>query len=189
MTKTISFVSIDSSLSNTGIAIGQIAINHNDVKILVDAIFLHETVKTTNKQIRASSDSIQRCRSTHEFVHGVLNKLKPNIVFAETPSGSQSANGMKSYGVTCQLLGSITPPPIEVTPIELKKATVGRKSASKTDIINWAYNKYPMLKWQINQTGINKGKLKNKNEHMADAIGVVYAGILTNEFKRMIKLW
>lgn len=179
----IKFISIDTSLRNTGVAIGRT----NGTDVSIDKIYLHETQKSTNKQVRASSDTIDRCRSTYNFVDSVIKEEDPAVIFVETPSGSQSASGMKSYGVTCQLIGSINPPPIEVTPDEVKKASIGRKNASKRQIIEWAYNKYSKLSWLTKkQKGVVS--LIDKNEHMADAIAIVYAGIKTNQFQQLLTL-
>jgi len=171
------FVSIDSSLANTGIAVGNVGPTG---VITIDYIKLHSTSKSKHKQIRASSDAIQRCRSTWQFIKEIINSEKPNVVFMETPSGSQSSAGMKSYGATCQLIASIEPAPIEVTPIEVKVGSVGVKTASKTDMINWAYKLYPNVEWFW-----HAGKKQAKNEHMADAIAIAYAATKTQEFERL----
>ena len=171
------FIAIDSSLCNTGVVYGTIDENNN---IHVTGMHLCETLKTKNKQIRASSDTIVRCRETYRFVHNIINAIKPDVVFVETPSGSQQASGMKSYGVTCALIASINPDPIEVTPIEVKVAFMGNKTASKESIIEKASKLYPSLPWQY-----HAGKLQAKNEHCADAIAIVHAGIKTSDFKRL----
>ena len=172
------FISIDSSLANTGIAVGSIK---SDGLIVMSKIMLLETEKTKNKQVRASSDTIARCKQTYLFIQKAIKDHYPTVIFVETPSGSQSASGMKSYGATCQLIASCDPSPIEVTPNEVKMASVGSKTASKKDMINWAHSKYPNLQWDKNKDGT----LKNKNEHMADAIAIVYAGMKTADFNRM----
>lgn len=170
------FISIDSSLANTGIAIGMIV----DGRIIVGEIYLIETEKTKHKQTRASSDTIARCKKTYEFIDKFIKKIKPVVIFAETPSGSQSSAAMKSYGITCQLIAAISPNPIEVTPHEVKIAASGKKSVSKREIIDWAASLYPELKW------LYRGeKLQNKNEHMADAIAIAYAGVKTPDFIRL----
>jgi Holliday junction resolvasome RuvABC endonuclease subunit len=179
----IPFVSIDSSLANTGIASGKI--NFVTGEVIVNKISLVETTKSKNKQIRANSDSIGRTRETYNFVKNEIELVKPRMIFAETPSGSQSAAGMKSYGATCQLIGSLTPQPIEVTPEEVKMASVGKKTASKEDMMNWASKLHPDVEWIRNKS---TGELQNKNEHMADAIAIVYAGIQTKEYKQLISL-
>jgi Holliday junction resolvasome RuvABC endonuclease subunit len=171
------FVAIDSSLSNTGIAIGTIT---EDGSIQVEKIQLCETEKTKHKQVRASSDTIDRCRKTHRFIHKILDAEMPDIVFVETPSGSQSSAGMKSYGATCALIASVEPDPIEVTPVEVKVAFTGSKEASKVSIINKAVGLYPQLEWYY-----HAGKLQAKNEHCADAIAIAYAAVQTSEFARL----
>jgi Holliday junction resolvasome RuvABC endonuclease subunit len=173
------FISIDSSLANTGVAIG--VIENNYVNIL--SIELHSTEKAKAKTIRASSDTITRCKSNYLFLKTIIAHEKPDVIFVETPSGSQNASGMKSYGATCQLLATLTPAPIEVTPIEVKVRSIGKKTASKKEMIDWAYNLYPSLNWSY-----HAGKLQQANEHMADAIATAYAGIKSNDFERIKNL-
>ncbi len=178
------FLAIDSSLSNTGVAIGYYGRGvSGEFEIAIEEIRLSQNQKSTAKQVRVSSDTIVRCRETLEFVHGMIKEVKPNIVCVETPQGSQSANGMKSYGTTCMLIASLVPPAIEVTAMEVKLASVGSKTASKEDMIQWAHKKYPHLNWLM-----HAGKLQAKNEHCADAIGIIYATIKTAEFKRLLTL-
>ena len=74
--------------------------------------------------------SLQRlCRklffTTFDKLQELINEHKPQVIFAETPSGSQTSSGMKSYGMTCQLIAVLKPEPIEVTPIEVKVAFTG----------------------------------------------------------------
>ena len=176
------FISIDSSLANTGIAIGNVGPTG---VITVSRIALTETKKSQNKQVRASSDTIARCRQTYRFVKAIIEQERPGVIFMETPSGSQSSAGMKSYGSTCMLIGALEPPPIEVTPNEVKMASVGKSTASKADMIDWAYNLYPNVQWNKNKDG----SLKNKNEHMADAIAIAYAAVNTDTFIRIQSLF
>lgn len=173
----LKFVAIDSSLANTGVAIGTIDSLGNPT---VERILLTETEKSKNKQVRASTDTIDRCRQTFKFVDQILKDIKPHVIFVETPSGSQSSAGMKSYGATCQLIASLNPAPIELSPIEVKVLTVGSKTASKLDMINWAHKLYPNLEWYW-----HAGKLQGKNEHLADAIAIVHAGVKTTQFEQL----
>ena len=174
------FLSIDSSLANTGVATG--IIGPTGI-VTVNDIGLIETKKTKNKQVRASSDTISRGRTTHNFIINVMRDYQPAVIFVETPSGSQNSAAMKSYGMTCQLIASIFPPPIEVTPTEVKMAALGNKTASKDDMIKWAMDVYPDLPWEMHAE-----KPKAKNEHMADAIAIAWAAILTPDFLRIQNL-
>lgn len=184
------FISIDSSLSHTGWCVGEITnqIGFKRDEIRIEDIGLITTENETKKKnVRASSDTVRRCRVTAHGLMDVMDTYKPEIIFVETPSGSQNANAMKSYGATCQLIAFMNPDPIEVSPIEAKLASVGTKTASKEEIIRWAYKKYPNLEWHTSRGGIDVGevKLAKDNEHIADSIAIAYAGILTPEFVRL----
>jgi Holliday junction resolvasome RuvABC endonuclease subunit len=175
------FIAIDSSLANTGIAIGNIKVEYPKTIIEIESIHLVETKKSKHKTVRVSSDTIARGKQTYNFIQGFIKMYNPTVIFVETPSGSQTSSAMKSYGMTCQLIATLTPPPIEVTPHEVKMASVGKKTASKDEMIKWAEYLYPHVEWDKNKDG----SLKNKNEHMADAIAIAHAGVRTQEFERI----
>lgn len=172
-------IGIDPSMSNTGL----VKMDIDQMKV-IDSLLI-ETEKTKNKQVRASSDTISRCQ---ELYTQSINFVKQpfSLVMGETPSGSQSASGAKNYGISCMLLAMFNV--LEVTPHEVKMASVGSKTASKLDIIKWAMGKHPEVPWIINTTGKNKGEPGLKNEHLADAIAVIYAGMQLPEFKRLKNL-
>ena len=90
---------------------------------------------------------------------------------------------MKNYGVSCFLLASLPDRCLEVTPHEVKMASVGKKTASKKDVIEWAYKKHPEAPWFI-----RNGVPLMKQEHMADSIAVMYAGMRTKEFEWLSKV-
>ena len=166
-------LSIDPSLRNTCLVYSEI---EDRVVRVIDAITI-ETEKSKQKQVRASSDLIQRCDVLHRSVQECVEKWDPQIIFVETPSGSQSASGMKNYGASCYLIATLRPRAIEVTPTEVKMATVGTKTASKHEMITWAFEKHPEAPWTLR----NDFPLA-KQEHMADAIAIIYAGMKTPAF-------
>ena len=166
-------VSIDPSLRNTALVYSELT---DGVVKVIDSVTI-ETEKSKLKQVRASSDLIHRCDVLHRHVNKFLEKHSPEIIFVETPSGSQSASGMKNYGVSCYMIATLTPRAIEVTPTEVKKATVGTKTASKHEMIAWAFEKHPEAPWTLR----NDFPLA-KQEHMADAIAIIYAGMKTPAF-------
>ena len=83
----IKFISIDSSLANTGIAVGTIEADGN---ITVETIHLHETKPDKSKKIRASSDAIARCKSTYGKVKTLINTHKPKVIFVLPTSIAKS---------------------------------------------------------------------------------------------------
>jgi hypothetical protein len=89
-------VSIDPSLSNTCLT----AFDVSDRLIVIDSVTV-TTQKNPNKKIRAASDLIERCVDLYRGSKQFIERYRPQIIFAETPSGSQSASGMKNYGVSC----------------------------------------------------------------------------------------
>ena len=175
-------LTIDPSMSHTALVLFELNTETMEAKVAWSTTINTEKAKK-NKQIRASSDLIQRCRELYEPIQYYLKIYQPDLIFAETPSGSQSASGMKSYGVSCFLLATLSPDPIEVTPIEVKKASVGSKTASKAEMISWAFEKHPELEWKLDKSG--KPQVTTE-EHKADAVAVFYAGLQTSDFKRVL---
>ena len=169
-------IAIDPSLSNTCVTSFEFGGDLGVDLTVIDSITI-TTKKNQNKKVRASSDLIERCSDLYWESKQFVDRYNPHIIFAETPSGSQSASGMKNYGVSCFLLASLSQRCIEVTPQEVKMASVGRKNASKKDMIEWAYEQHPEAPWIIS----NDFPLM-KQEHLADSIAVIHAGLRTKEF-------
>lgn len=172
------FLSVDPSLANTGVIWGEII----DGKINLIGYKLIQTEKSKDKKIRSSSDLANRCKEIYQELTSIIGYFNPAVTFAETPSGSQSYNSALSYGISCYTIGIINPPPIQVTPIEVKKATVGTKTATKKEIIDYVENKYPDFLLKKN------GKVLGHMEHIADAVCIVEAGIKTNEYKQLVSI-
>jgi hypothetical protein len=107
-----------------------------------------------------------------------------HILIAEVPSGSKSARGSFGNGTAVGMLAALSriKPLIQVNPIEVKKAITGRKTASKDEMIAWAVRTWPDARWKRHKS---KGviMLTDSNEHIADACGIVVAGIKTAEFR------
>lgn len=176
---------IDPSLSNFGLVKGHLSVNKDTTQLVLTDMQLvqSEADKKSAKSVRKNSDDLRRaqtlCKATKAFIEDV------DLVFVEVPVGSQSARSMASYGICIGILGSVTKPIIQVTPAEVKIAATGSKTASKMNMIDWAMNLYPSLPWLFQK---RHGVLTpvNKNEHLADSIGAVHAGIRTDEFAQLM---
>lgn len=170
---------IDPSLSNCGFATGTLDIETLDFK--VDNLNLVKTEASKSKTTRKNSDDLERCRL---LAAGLREAEKgAEIAFVEMPVGSQSARAMMSYGVCMQLVGMLNIPVIQVTPNEVKTAATGDKLATKREMIEWASFKFPDLNW------LKKGgRLIDANEHLADAIGAINAGVHNEEFLALISM-
>lgn len=173
----LQIIGIDPSMSNLGFAHGTLDLSNLDWS--VSSVELTQTVKGTDKTVRKSSDDFDRSRLLYEALKAA--EAGKAIAFVEMPIGSQSAAAMKSYGMCIQLIASLDIPVIQVSPNEVKKFATGDRMATKEEMIAWAYEKFPNINW------LKRGeKLIAKNEHLADAIGAINAGLKSDDFKALI---
>jgi len=98
---------------------------------------------------------------------------------------------MASYGVCVGVLGAMRGGGIaffEVTPTEVKVAAVGYANAKKREMISWAMKAHPEANWPMYKKNGVMLVSEAQAEHMADAIGAIYAGIKGNSFQQMLAL-
>lgn len=182
----IAVVGIDPSLSNFGFAKASLDISTAEVDI--EDLFLSrpdKADKSTQKVVRKNSDDLRRAKALrHSLVEQTADR---KLAFVECPVGSQSSRAMASYGICIGILASCSIPMIQVTPMEVKISTVGKKTASKAEMISWAMDKHPEAPWLLRSF---KGKSipMNSNEHLADAIAAIYAGIKTDQYHQLLGL-
>lgn len=179
--------SIDPALRNFGLVKGTIDIEDANFPLTIEKMQLVESSSdaSAKKQVRKNSDDLERARKLQRNMMRFIQDVQ--MVFVEVPVGSQSARSMASYGICIGILASINKPLIQVTPTEVKLAAVGSKTASKEDMINWASSAYPDADWLTTK---RKGEIVmlNKNEHLADAIGAIHAGIITDPFLQAVSI-
>lgn len=181
----IKVVGFDPSLRNWGVAVGvydtdtrQLSIEHLDVI---------QPVLPTGKQVRQNSQDLE---AALQLCKGALPYAKATqAIFVEVPVGSQSARAMASYGICIGVLGGLRAhgiPFFEVTPTEVKMAAIGRKTATKAEMIQWAATRHPAAPWpkykQAGELVISEAKA----EHMADAIAAIEAGMATQPFQQLL---
>lgn len=180
----ISVTGFDPSMSNWGVA----SANLDLVTGILSTPHLQTVtpVKVNAKQVRQNSKDLDQAEQLAKVALEVARNSK--VVFVEVPVGSQSARAMASYGMCVGILGVIRAegiPLIEVTPIEVKLALAGTKSATKTQMINSAMSWYPEANFPY-----HNGKLSaEKAEHVADAIGAIHAGVRTPMFQNLMRLF
>lgn len=175
----------DPSMRNWGIAK---AAYSPDTGIQIDSINVIQPDVTKCKSVRVNSRDLQIATILCSEIAIVIEQVKPHIVFAEIPIGSQSARSMAGYGMCIGILSSLRATGVtiyEVTPTEVKLATVGTKTATKSQMITWAYDTYPGINWPMYKKGGLSCVCESKAEHMADAIATIHAGINSSEFKQI----
>lgn len=181
---------LDPALANFGIARMWLDLDTLDLKFDRFRTVVTEKLAGKRKAIRQNSDDLRRARELHDAMHEELADCR--FCFAEIPSGAQHARSALGFGVAIGVLASCSIPMFEVMPLETKLGSVGDKKADKPDIIQWAANRYPEAPWQRYDADTRgkaphrKGDLHVDNEHVADAIAIVHAGIRLPEFKQSL---
>ena len=182
----IRVVGFDPSLRNWGIAKGTL-VPGQVPHIYIEEVDVINPELPTGKQVRQNSLDLE---SAKQLCAAALSAAKDaQAIFVEVPVGSQSARAAASYGICVGVLGALRAtgiPFFEVTPTEVKMASAGKKTATKLEMIQWAMDQHPEANWPVYK---QKGELKvseAKAEHMADAVGSIYAGMACNSFQQML---
>ena len=185
MMERIPIVGVDPSLRNFGIV--RAMLDLYDLTFEVQDLILVQPKEGDNKKsVRKNSDDLRRAMALHE---GFAQACKgAQICFAEVPVGSQSARAMASYGMCLGVLAACSIPLIQVTPTEVKLAGTGEATATKEEMIEAAVAEHPLAPWrrqERNGQKFKKGDLKADNEHLADALYAIKAGVQTADFRAM----
>jgi Holliday junction resolvasome RuvABC endonuclease subunit len=180
MSDLLTVVGFDPSMSNWGMVKGSLDINSGSLSITNMHLQVTEP-DAKNKTVRKNSQDLHRARL---LVKSVIDfQSYADLVFVEIPVGSQSARAMASYGMCIGILAAVNSPLIQVTPTEVKLAATGLKTATKQQMIDWATSTYPDAAWLTKKTkGITS--FTNANEHLADALATIHAGVNTEQFKQ-----
>lgn len=179
----ITIAGLDGSKTNFGIAL--MTMDVETLELEVKDLILVKTEKSKDKKVRKSSDNLERAQ---EIARTLRESLGDCIsAFAEVPSGGQSYEAVLGFGIVIGLYASIPVPLLEVSPSETKKAAVGTRTASKEEIIAWAFEKFPKAPWRTRKL---KGEIvpTADNEHLADAVAIVHAGIKTPAFQQTLAI-
>lgn len=179
-------VGFDPSLRNWGIAKGVMTAEIPG-SLEITHLGVIQPVLPTGKQVRQNSLDLESARQL--CAQALAAAQGAHAIFVEVPIGSQSARAMASYGICVGVLGALRAsgiPFFEVTPTEVKMISVGKKTATKSEMIQWAYNRHPEAKWptytQHGQTLVSEAKA----EHMADAVAAIHAGLASNQFQQTL---
>jgi len=168
-------VGIDAAFSNMGFARMQFDSNEKPMQNLL-SLHLESTEGQHKKEVRKSSDDLRRARQLYLTMcrqcEGAL------FAIAEVPSGSQSSRASWSLGIAVGVLASCPITLLQVSQLEVKMASVGKKTASKDEMIEWAMSRYPHAGWLL-----HKGRPVKANEHLADAVAIIHAGMQTDTFR------
>ncbi|HBB8621947.1 TPA: hypothetical protein J2L16_001754 [Escherichia coli] len=181
MSKKISVVGVDPSMSNFGLAVGTLDLETDELEI--HGLTLVETKAGSNKKtVRVNSDDLRRASEIWRVAKLIIDKA--NMVFCELPVGSQNSRSQTSYGICIGVLACVDKPLIQVTPNEIKHFVGNKLTTSKEEIIQWATKKHPKAPW-LRRKQSGQDVLVNKNEHLADAVAAIHTGMQTDQFRQV----
>jgi Holliday junction resolvasome RuvABC endonuclease subunit len=169
---------IDAAFANVGIAVAEVdyADPRNPIVKVIGLHLIHtEGAKKRPRGVPRSSDDLRRAREIVDKIAIYKNLYNPDHIIAEVPFGSQSARASWALGIIIGVLSSI-PNLIEVTPKQVKAAS-GEPAADKDWMIEWAMDKHPEAPWVMRKLKGNIVQVAGHNEHLADAVGAIYAGM------------
>lgn len=179
----IPVVGFDPSLRHWGIAEALLDLTTGILD--TPRLTLIEPKHKKGRQVRQNSTDLAIAEELAKGAYSAAREAK--VIFVEAPVGSKSARAMASYGICLGILGSMRSqslPLIEVTPAEVKRALTGNEQATKNQMIQTAMDLYPEANFPS-----RNNKITSKAEHVADAIGAIHAGVQTQYFQSLIRLF
>lgn len=175
--------SFDPSLTHWGWATANIDLQTGDALDLKIGTIITE--KQSGKGIKPNRDDLRRGVLLAQGVIPLAQGAK--VIFAEIPTGSQSASAMKSYGFCVMLLASLRAQGhfiIEVDPTTVKELFTGDKWATKREMIKTAVSLFPQADWPRHGKA---QRVVDGAEHMADAVAIINAGMQSPEFSQFLE--
>jgi len=190
---TIRILGLDPSLTHTGWSVAEVCPIKREILDIIDAGTII-TAPTKNKQVRASSDALFRARTVKGELYSIIDQHSVKLACSEIPSGAQSAKALYAFGIVVGLVASLPVPVLEVTPREVKLATVGKLTADKEDMVRWAVD----LTYRVGGTKLWETGRKNDweieicskhvlkaEEHKADSMCGIQAAISSEQFRQL----
>lgn len=185
----IRVIAQDPSMNNWGLVAATVNVVTNEIVIQdMKTLTNLKSDLSTKKTVRKSTQDLTRARQINTQLKAFFDTHDPNFTMVEVPHGSQSASAMKGYGICLGILGSITTPLIQLSEQECKINAVGKKSATKKEMIDWAMALHPEAPWKMRKSKGVLVSVDGYNEHIADAIGALYAGLLTDQFLQAVEM-
>lgn len=182
----IKVVGFDPSFRHWGVAHGTLDIITGELK--VDDLKVIEIEGEAKKGVIKTSDDLRCARDLQAALRPELEGVA--ITFTEVPLGNAASynNAIFGAGVVIGILGSLQVPLIQVFPQDVKKAMTGIRDACKEEMIEAAMLKHPTAPWLMRKF---KGTMRPtaKNEHLADAIAAIHAGVQTQQYKQLVQMF
>ena len=170
-------VGLDPALANLGMV--RAVVDTRTLKVLrIDDMKLVRTAPTQETGIIKNHDRMRRGRELLQEIRNFC--YQASLTFAEIPEGSKSSDAAAALAMTMGILCACPNRLVEVRPREVKAIT-GFPTADKERMRQWAFSLCPNAPWLE-----HRGKRVAANEHLADALATLVAGIHKPEFRRLV---
>jgi len=155
------------------------AVLKNNVVLNVGCI---KTIPENKKtRIRKSDDTIRRVSEINKKLIELIETYGIDFIVSESPHGSQNASAAVMIGIVAgmlQTLADVKQIPIEwYSEMDSKKFVLGKKSATKTEMVN-AIKKLYEVPW---------ANVKYQDEAVADAIAVYHTAVGLSPTLKLLK--
>lgn len=174
----LKIVGMDPSMQNWGLVLATFDTVSRRFSIERAEVCRPSLLKTP-RGVRRSAEDLEKSKALR---NGMLSFCRgADFAVAEIPHGSKSARAMASYGICLGVLAGCPIPLVQVDFFEVKRAATGHADATKEEMVGWAKEEHPETPWIMRRL---KGQLVDHacNEHVADAVAALHAGLLTAEF-------
>jgi Holliday junction resolvasome RuvABC endonuclease subunit len=150
-----------------------------------DKVFAGGCIKTApehkKKRIRKTDDDLRRIHDINMELLLIIRSWNVNYIVSEIPHGSQTASGAVMVGTVrgiMQTIADCLEIPIETySEQESKKTVLGKKTATKTEMVNAIGNVYDMP-----YVGV-----KYKDEAIADAMAIYHTAVKLSPTLKLLK--
>lgn len=132
-------------------------------------------------RIRKSDDTVRRISEINKVLLGLIKQYEVDFILSEAPHGSQNASAAVMIGIVAGMVQTISDTlgiPVEwYSEMDSKKFVLGKKSATKTEMVN-AIAKLYDVPWK---------KIKYSDEAVADAIAVYHTAVGLSPTLKLLK--
>lgn len=165
-------MALDPALKNTACVVFK-----DGKPVKVDMV---KTKASPSSWLTSAEKSQQRVTDLVRAIQGWIDEHRPDMVCAEQAlGGARSAAAASSLGMVagCVYTLSLAPgaPPWSFIRVhDVKRAMVGKATATKAEMIEAAVRRYPSLRERL-ASGVKGAAWKGEAEHIADAVAVYEA--------------
>jgi len=176
----------DPSMTNWGLAVANLDIEDLEFEVTHIDVIKNKLDKSKKKQVRKSSQNFDRAKYLHKQVMASIDEHKPKALFVEMPHGSQNASSQLSYAMCITVLAAVSNetglPVFQLSEAENKKAMGLKGAITKQTMIDAVREVHPNAPWKKHKKNGEMVFTEGFNEHAADAIAAIQAGLETEEF-------